>query len=173
MKRHRIFEIICASFAFLGSVATAGTVDDYFDEGVLGLKWGATLPKVQEKFPGGVTYPAKDEHGRDYVMYHVSVESKALGIELPTSLAMFEFTKSGKLRTVFFHFNYADRDTVLYLVAEAIGQDYSSRGYELEHVYRWKPGRTSAVALNIGQGPPYGWVLLRVNANGDEEGQRP
>jgi hypothetical protein len=170
MKRHRIFEIISASLAFLGTVAVAGTVDDYFGKGILGLTWSATLPEVQEKYPGGLTYPAEDEHARSYVMYHVSMESKALGIELPASLAMFEFTKSGKLRAIFFHFSYADRDTVLYRVAEALGQDYSVRDYESEYVYRWKPGRTSAVALNIGQGPPHGWVFLRVNANGDDSG---
>jgi hypothetical protein len=151
----------------------SGTVDDYFDEGVLGLKWGATLTQVQEKFPGGVTYPAEGERGSDYMAYQVAVESKAIGIELPPSLAILAFTKSGNLRGVSFHFNYADRDTVLFQVAEAFGQNYSSQDAALEHKYRWKRGHTSSVALSIGRAPPHTWVYLSVWADSDVQSQRP
>jgi hypothetical protein len=152
-------------------VALAGTVDDYFEEGVLGLKWDATLPQVQQQFPGGVTYPAEGEDRESYLSYQVTVETKATGIELPRSVAIFVFTKSQKLRHVSFHFEYSDRETVLYQVAEAIGQDYSIRDDELERKYRWKRGRTSHVALSVGRVTPYTWVYLHVWA--DEGRQRP
>ena len=156
--------------ALIVPAAMAGTVDDYFEEGVLGLKWDATLPQVQEKFPGGVTYPTRGEKG-DSLSYQVTMETKAIGIELPPSIAMFAFTQSQKLRNVTFNFSYADRETVLYQVAEAIGQDYSSHEDELEHVYRWKRGRMSYVSLSVGRVTPHTWVYLQVWP--DDELQRP
>jgi hypothetical protein len=172
MKHHRTFTTICVTVALMVHAAMAGTVDDYFEEGVLGLKWDATLPQVQEKFPGGVTYPTTGERGDTHLTYHVTVETKAIGIELPKSFAIFSFTKSQTLRNVSFHFSYADRETVLYQVAEAIGQDYVSRDDELEHVYRWD-GLTSFVALSVGRVTPHTWVYLQVWSDSDRQRRRP
>ena len=170
--KHHVVRTICTALTLIVPAAMAGTVDDYFAEGVLGFKWDTTLQQVQEKFPGGVTFPTAAGHEGTRLTYQATIDSKAIGIELPPSIAMFDFTSSEKLRNVSFHFAYAVRDTVLYQVAKAIGQDYSSSSDEWEDVYRWKRGRTSSVALSIGRDSPHTWVYLNVWAERDVQRKR-
>jgi hypothetical protein len=150
------------------STALAGTVNEYFGDGVLGLRWGTTLLDVQSKFPRGLTYTTPPDR-RTGIIYQVSLDADALGFKTPPMLALFEFTKSEKLREASFHFHRAESETVLYQVALALGQDYSIEEGPKTTSYLWKPGRTSDVFLSIGRAPPYEWAVLDVECIVDVE----
>jgi hypothetical protein len=139
-----------------------------FGNGVLGLPWGTTLLDVQSRFPRGLTYTTAPDR-RTHIVYQVWLDADALGFKTPPMLALFEFTKSEKLREASFHFHRADSETVLYQVAVALGQDYSIQEDPKKTNYVWKPGRTSDVFLSIARAPPYEWAVLDVECIVDVE----
>jgi hypothetical protein len=154
-----------AIVAFLWSgVGLAGSVNDHFKDGVLDVKWGATLQQVQSKYPKGQTWPTAEVNGTSLV-YEVVVDVALLGLEKRAVNVMFEFGRlvdGESLHELSILFDYEDRDAILYKLADALGHDYSVRTDKEGSYYYWKRPRASQVSLSIGNAPPYAWVILYI-----------
>jgi hypothetical protein len=141
------------------SCATAGGVDDYFRNGVLGIEWGSTRQQVQTAYPNGRTTP----HSGGVIGYAIPGGMRILKVDVPVSEVRFQFTRANVLERVYIDFNYSERDLVLYGVAEALGQDYVTEEREQERIYKWKRGQSSLAVLEVGKEPTLDWVILVVD----------
>jgi len=157
----------CAFVSLLAwSSTTLGTaVDEYFAEGALGVRWGATLEQVLEAFPGGLSYPlAESETDADTipVMYVVDPRVSLPGLRTPCGSVAFLFTRSVQLKRIACYYPFSDRDSVLYEIAELLGQDYLTRDDSKGRTYSWRNGQGATVGLRIGSIAPFEWVVLTV-----------
>jgi hypothetical protein len=156
----------CVIAALLCSpVVLAGTVNDEFANGVLDLKWGATLQQVQAKYPKGRTWPTAQVR-ETTLAYDAPVDIALLGLEERAVTVMFHFARFGdseRLTWISIHFDYEDRDAVLYKLADKLGQDYSVHTDREDSYYEWKRPRASQVSLRIGNAPPYSWAIVAIS----------
>lgn len=153
------------------SGAVGGNVDDFFATGAFGVPWGAPLETVQKVFPQGVSYPiamSRYDHDITPVMYAVQTQVPVLGINMPCASVGFLFDKSGHFKKLACYFQYLDRDTALYEIAEVLGQDYATRDDGDGRVYWWKPGKSASAAMYIGRLSPFEWVYFGVRAHSQE-----
>ncbi|GFE82951.1 hypothetical protein GCM10011487_49510 [Steroidobacter agaridevorans] len=143
----------------LWSATALADIDAEFPSKALGIQWSATLQQVQAAYPGGRVYPptVKDD---GEIVYVVSGDFRVLGLDLSVPLIHFVFTNQDALDRVFWHFKYEDRDDALYGVAQALGQDYSTKDEARERIYLWKSGRTTRAQVRIGMEPKFPWAVL-------------
>ena len=157
---------VSAIIALLWSpVGLAGNANDYFAEGVLDLKWGATLQQVQSKYPKGRTWPTVEVYETSLV-YESVVDVALPGLEERAVNVMFHFARFGageRLSWVSIHFDYEDRDVILYKLADKLGQDYSVHTDREDSYYDWKRPRASRVSLRIGNAAPYSWAIVSIS----------
>ncbi len=149
-------------------------IDEHFAEGALGLQWGATLQQVREAYPGGLSYTlAKSEVAPDTipVKYAVDPRVSLLGLSTPCGAVDFFFTKAARLKYVTCYFQFSERDTVLYEIAEELGQDYVTKDDIEGRTYSWRGGRSATVSLRIGRIAPFEWVYLSVRPIPAQPGQ--
>lgn len=147
--------------------STWADVDSQFGSGVAGCGWGDTLQQVQAKHPGGFAWPNQGNEFKGEVVYAVTGAFVIAGVETASPLVHFVFSKDNELQRAFFHFKPADRDIVLYQVAQLLGQDYSIRDQAASREFDWKRGRTSFARFEIGNGPDMPWVYLGVRSMKD------
>jgi len=144
------------------SVAARADVDAFFATEVVNVRWGSTLQQIQAAHPGGAAWPNDGPLSSEGHVYDVAGEFRVLGLNFPAHTVDFCFSKDDKLDRAILHFRYADRDDVLYSLAEVLGQDYDVRDEKLTRVFRWKAGRQSAVKLSISTDPRLPWAYLSV-----------
>jgi hypothetical protein len=152
MRRLAFILLICAPAALAGD-------DSQFRAGALGLSWGATLQQVQSAYPGGLTWPVQ---GRlvEGVVYAIPGNAQMLGVTTPVQFVQFIFNKKNELQNVFFHFNYDDRDSALYNVAEILGQEYSVKDEGVVRKYSWKIGKLTQAQFEAGTSAAHPWAQL-------------
>ena len=158
--------VIRALLVLLSSSAFADT-DVHFGRGVAGCLWGVSLQEVQGKYPGGFAWSHQPNEPNGEVTYAVSGTFTVPGVEVPSRLVHFIFSKDNGLQTVIYHFNPADREAVLYQVAQLLGQDYSIRDQALSRRYEWKPGQLAFARYEIGNGPNEPWAFFGVRTMKD------
>ena len=159
-----MFRTALVTFLAWSSAALGAGIDEHFAEGALGLPWGATVQQVREAYPGGLSYPlAQSEIYADTipVKYAVDPRVSLLGLSTPCASVSFIFSKTAQLKQVGCYFHFADRDTVLYGIAEELGQDYFTKDDSEGRTYGWLSGRSARVSLRIGHIAPFDWVYQR------------
>jgi hypothetical protein len=144
-------------------------VDAHFANWVAGYGWGTSLQQIQAKYPGGFAWPNKGSEAKEEVVYAVSGSFALPGVETPSPLVQFIFSKDNELQRVFFHFKPADRDTVLYQIAQQLGQDYLIRDQAMSRQFEWKRGRMVFARYEIGSGPEFPWAFLGIKAMNDQK----
>jgi hypothetical protein len=163
--------VIRAVLVLLCSSAFADT-DAHFGRGVAGRLWGMSLQEVQGKYPGGFAWPNQPNEPNGEVIYAVTGTFTVPGVEVPSPLVHFVFSKDNGLQRVFFHFKPADREAVLYQVAQLLGQDYSIRDQTLSRQFEWKPGQLAFARYEIGNGPNEPWAFFGVRTMTDYKTRR-
>jgi hypothetical protein len=104
-------------------------------------------------------------------MYVVDPRASLLGLSTHCGSLAFVFTKTAQLKRVGCYFQFSQRDTVLYQIAEVLGQDYLTKDDSEGRTYSWRGGQSAAVALRIGIIAPFEWVVLSVGPKPKEKSQ--
>jgi hypothetical protein len=94
--------------------------------------------------------------------YGVFGEKRVLPIDTPVRLVQFIFDSTNQLSAIYLHFNFSDRDTALYDVAQMLGQDYEVNDRGGVRTYRWKSAGTTQAQLEIGVSELHPWAQLVV-----------
>jgi len=154
-------KLLCV-FALLipGAIAYAG-VDDYFPRGLPNAEWSSSLATLQQRYPEGFLYPVASKS----MPYHFVVPGthKELGLHVPVRAITFGLSADGTLHVVWIHLDNSNPDTVLYDIAEALGENYTTQDVKNARNYGWKPGATTSVALQIARPLPTSWALLALS----------
>ena len=146
----------------LWSASSFGGVDDLFSSGVLGVRWDSRLDEVRKVHPDGTAWDSTFDGNTEAVYYAVSGDLRFPGLDIPTRLVHFIFTKDQRLQAVFFHFKYSDRESVLYGIAQILGQDYSVKDEAGTRQFTWPTGEAAFAKLDVGNSPQNPWVHLAV-----------
>lgn len=141
------------------SAGYGGAVDDHFANPFPGIEWGATLQRLQSRYANGIsTGGLRGERGVAFVM---PGDTELPGIDVAAQLVTFAFAQDGTLENVCFYFNYANRDVVLYKLAESLGHDYKATDTASGRTIWWKPGSKTRAQLTIGSSPN-SWAYLQI-----------
>jgi len=153
---------LSVAILFLVSAAAHADVDAYFATGVLEVPWGASVQQTRAAHPGGMVWPNRNYNADEGHIYEAVGEFRPLGLNHPARHVQFIFSRDDKLIRVSIHLPYADRDEVLYGIAQVLGQDYEVRDEKFSRIYSWKAGRHSDVELVISNDPSRPWAYLYV-----------
>ncbi len=154
---------IMVAIGLLVSTAAHADVDAYFAAGVLNVPWGSTVQQTRSAHPDGVVWPNKNHTADDGYIYEVDGEFRVLGLNYPARHAQFKFSKDDRLNWASIHFPYADRDEVLYSIAQVLGQNYEIRDELNSRVFAWKPGLYAVAELVISSDARLPWAYLRLH----------
>ncbi len=154
----------------LTTTVRAGTLEDHFGTGVLGLSWRASISEVAQKFPDGHIYPS-NATGEYHFRYHVTADANILSLHSTNQEIDFYFDDQDRLRMVSLAFGFDRSAIVLRTATEALGEHSNMRSIYRHTTYSWQPDQrrttgepatTPQVKLVIGNAPPYEWVVLYV-----------